>query len=187
MKLIEVTIEGITPTLTHNGQLSDPMNKWAKAIKEISGKRDKSDDDYVAMARLEWYGSLYLNDQEQPCWPSECIESLLISAAKKSKEGPKAKTGLLIEGMFPILHPGPKAIDDLWADEGYRMRSPVRVGTSRVIRTRPIFRQWSIDLQIYFSPEVVNKANVMQWLAVGGREVGLSDWRPKYGRYEVKG
>lgn len=47
--------------LMHNGQLADPSNEWARAIKEISGKRAKTAADYEEMARLEWLGSLYLN------------------------------------------------------------------------------------------------------------------------------
>lgn len=186
LEQLEVTIEGVTPTITHNGRMANPLDKFAKQLKEISGKRKKTDEDYAAMSEIEWRAGLYLNDKMQPCWPSECVESLIISAAKKSKEGPQAKTGLLIHGDFPIKFDGPKNVDALWADERFRLISPVRVGKAKVMRTRPIFREWSLDIVVGFDPEVVNERTLRQWIEVGGRLIGLSDWRPKYGRYEVK-
>jgi hypothetical protein len=186
MELIEATIEGIAPTILHNGRMANPMDEYAKQLKAISGKRKKTDDDYAEMARIEWHGSLYLDSNLHPCWPSEAVEGLLIAAAKKSKEGPQAKTGLLIIGDFPIKYAGPKDIEELWADKNYRIAVGVNVGGSKVIRTRPIFRSWSLDLQVQFDPEIVNRATVMHWITVGGKLIGLSDWRPKFGRYELK-
>jgi len=42
----------------HNGQLADPMNRFTKAIKEITGKRKKSDSDHMEISHLEFLGSL---------------------------------------------------------------------------------------------------------------------------------
>lgn len=186
MELIETTIEGVAPTILHNGRMANPLDEYAKALKAISGKRKKTDDDYAEMARIEWHGSLYLDDNLHPCWPSEAVEALLISAAKKSKEGPQAKTGLLILENFPLKYDGPKNLEELWPDKNYRIAVGVNVSGSKVMRTRPIFRKWSLDLQIQFDPEIVNRATVMHWLSVGGRLIGLSDWRPKHGRYVVR-
>ncbi len=183
---LEVTLEGLTPTLMHNGQLADPLNKWTKAIKEISGKRKKTDADHAELARLEWFGSLYLNDDGRPAWPGENIEALLIAAAKKRKEGPQAKTGVLCDGSFPIVYSGPSDAEKLWQDENFRLTARVGIQRASVMRTRPIFRDWSLHLVINFLPDVVNEKTVREWCDIGGQLVGLSDWRPKYGRYSVK-
>jgi hypothetical protein len=37
-KAYRVTIEGTAPIIMHNGQTADPLNQYAKAIKQISGK-----------------------------------------------------------------------------------------------------------------------------------------------------
>ena len=42
--------------LLHNGQMANPLNKWAKLMKQISSKRAKTDADYEEMARIEFLG-----------------------------------------------------------------------------------------------------------------------------------
>jgi hypothetical protein len=182
---LKVKIEGIVPTLMHNGQLANPLNKWAKALKAITGKRKKSDSDYEEMARLEFLGSLYVNEKNEPCWPGECVESMLVAAAKKQKEGPLAKTGMMVDGLFPLNYRGPKDGDALWKDESFRLSVRARVGQASIMRMRPIFREWSLDVAISYLPDIVNRDTVMQWCDIAGRLIGLSDWRPKYGRFEI--
>ena len=36
MRRVAIRVEGFRPMLHHNGQLANPMNPWAKAVKEIS-------------------------------------------------------------------------------------------------------------------------------------------------------
>ena len=42
------------------------MNKFAKAMKAITSKRKKTDEDYIELARLEFFGGLYADDQGRP-------------------------------------------------------------------------------------------------------------------------
>ena len=46
--------------LLHNGQMANPLNKWAKLSRQISSKRAKTDADYEEMARIEFFASLYM-------------------------------------------------------------------------------------------------------------------------------
>ncbi len=53
MKEIIVAING--PILMmHNGRTKDPLDPYAKALKKLTGKRKKTDADYLEISRLEW-------------------------------------------------------------------------------------------------------------------------------------
>ena len=182
-------IRGVAPLLMHNGQLADPANKWSRAIKEISSKRKKTDADYEEMARLEWLGSLYLS-QEGPCLPGTVLEGALIGkggAARKQRMGKQAAAGLYVTQNFPLEYEGSRDPDELWKDEDFRFSVVVVVGTSRVVRTRPIFHEWVVEVGVEVDADMVNPDDVGLWMSIAGREVGLGDWRPKYGRFEVVG
>lgn len=182
---LEVTIEGTCPTLQHNGQMADPLNEWAKKLKAVSGKRKKTDEDHEEMSRIEFFGSLYLDKDLRVCWPSENIESMLNAAARKRKEGPQARTGMMVTGDFPLTYTGPETAEELWQHGGFILRCACGVNGSRVMRTRPLFRDWSLRFTVMHDPKIVNADIVLQWCDIAGREVGLSDWRPKFGRFQV--
>lgn len=179
-------IEGVVPTILHNGQMADPLNRYSKALKAISAKKKKTDQDHEDMARIEWEGGFYFNDQMQPCWPGENIERVLVDAAKKDREGPGAKSGIMVDGNFPILYDGPTNVDELWASGNYKIAAKVKVGMASIIRTRPIFRVWAMKVDVSYLADVVNPAQVERYMRVAGQLIGLSDWRPKYGRFVIK-
>lgn len=186
MQTLKVRLTGLAGTIPHNGQMSNPLNHFAMALKAISGKKKKQEEDFAAMAKIEFLGSLYLTEDGVPGWPGENIEAMLIQAAKKHKEGPTAKMSLFVDGVCPILYKGPTDPEKLWADEQFRIIASVRVGTSRVMRTRPIFRQWSMEVPIQFDPSLADGSQVMRWCETAGQQIGLSDWRPRYGRFTVQ-
>lgn len=183
MDTLTVKLTGIAGTIPHNGQMANPMNSFAKALKAISGKRKKQEEDFEAMAKIEFMGSLYLDADGHPGWPGENIESMLIAAAKKQKEGPSAKMSIFVDGVLPLIYKGPKTPEELWEKEEFRLVASVKVQTSRVMRTRPIFRQWELVVPIQYDPALIDRANVMRWVEIAGQQIGLSDWRPRYGRF----
>ena len=66
------------------------------------------------------------------------------------------------------------------------------VGRTRILRTRAKFDcPWSVAGVADVDEELVDLDKLQRWLAVGGRRVGLGDWRPQtsghYGRFDVKG
>jgi hypothetical protein len=167
-KSLKFKITGVAPLLMHNGQTADPLNPHSRAIAEITSKRKKTEADHAEIARREWYAGLYLHGS-QPCIPAEAIEAALVKGAMKEKQGPK----------------GPRDPDDLWQNETFRLRVPAKVGTSRVIRTRPIFREWSAELVVKFLPSLLNEKDVRSFLVTAGEQIGLLDWRPRFGRFSV--
>lgn len=183
--LLTYRLTSVSPLLIHNGQLADPLNKWSKAIKAISGKRKKVDSDLEEMARLEFMGGLYLDDNG-PAIPADNITAMIIKAAMKQKEGDLAKTGAFCENHASLEYDGPRKPDELWQDERFRDTRPCRVGQARVMRTRPIFQQWTATVRLVVDDEIVNPSRVDDWLRTAGRIVGLCELRPRLGRFTVQ-
>jgi hypothetical protein len=182
---LHCTIRGVAPLLMHNGQLADPLNSFAQAMKKISGNRDKTEAELEELARLEWFGSLYLHQQE-PCLPGELIEGALVGAAKKRRRGKQVAAGVWCQDNFPLQYEGPRALEELWEDPRFRFTTGVRVKQNRVMRTRPRFEEWATDITVIFNDELVNQSEVLELLRIAGEQVGLGDWRPKFGRFDVE-
>jgi hypothetical protein len=183
---LNVRLIGGAPLLMHNGLLADPLNPFARAIKEVAGRRNKSDADHAELARLEFLGGLWLGEDDAPCLPGEAVEACIRDGARKSREGKAALAALLVEDNLPLIYDGPRKPDDLWIDNSFHSRVPARVGQARVMRTRPIFRTWSAVAPVQFNDDLLNRAQVLKWLRVSGEQVGLGDWRPKFGRFAVE-
>jgi len=60
------------------------------------------------------------------------------------------------------------------------------VNKSRVMRTRPIFQDWALEFTVHYMPDVLNKEDITGFMNVAGKYIGLSDWRPKYGRFIIE-
>lgn len=190
-RTVEFQIKGVVPTIMCNGQTADPLNSFAKRMKKISSKKNKTEEDHMELAKIEWYASLYLDKDGRPCWPSENIESMLVYAAKKIRKGTDAKAAVFIEENAPIIYEGPKNADSLWIfrsfdNNPFISRVPAVVNRSRVMRTRPIFNEWSLEFDVNFLPDMFDEQQIIDTVETAGRVIGLSDWRPKYGRFIVE-
>jgi tetrahydrodipicolinate N-succinyltransferase len=171
--------------LFHNGQMANPLNKWAKLMKQISSRRAKTDADHEEIARIEFLASLYMA-ADGPVIPAEVLDAVLINGAKKSKEGMTAKSGAFCLEHARLEYDGPRTADELWADERFRHISIVRVGQAKVVRTRPIFNKWSAIVSVNIETGIVNPARVDDWLTIAGTQVGIGDWRPQHGRFQAQ-
>lgn len=184
-------ITGIAPLIVHNGELADPFYSFSQEIKKISGKRKKTEADHEMMAKLEWRGGLYVNEGKLIV-PSDCFEASLVGAAKLSRLGKDAARGLFVEDHLFIEGDGvPESVDEAALDEMYDsrkfvFRKGVRVGTAKVMRTRPIFGTgWSARATIVFNDAVFNKQQIEDLAEAAGSQIGLCEWRPRYGRFAV--
>lgn len=179
-----ITITGTAPLLMHNSRLSNPLDPATKALKRATGKRTKTDDDHEEVARLEHAGGLYLDPDIGPFIPADNIWRSLYDAAKKSKRGPKIKEGLFIStDVNPLAYAGPRTADGLWADGNFRFMASAKVTGKRIMRCRPMFREWRTEAKGVFDPNVIDLAEIDQIAETAGSLVGLGDWRPKFGRF----
>ena len=177
---------GVAPLILNNGRLANPLDDFAKALKKITQKRHKTDADFEEVAKIEWYGSLYLK-HGNICIPGAMVDACLINAAKKLRKGIQAKAGLFSLGDWPLEYDGPSDIDTLWEDGRCRFTTQCRPQSkATVMRTRPRFEEWAIDVEIAFNPDVLNASDIDEFLRIGGRDCGLGNWRPRFGRFEVQ-
>lgn len=136
------------------------------------------------MARLEFFSGLYLGSNG-PVLPSYMIDAVLVAGAKKSKEGQLAKSGVFCTEHASLEYDGPRAAEELWADERFRFSAIVRVQNARVARMRPRFETWQATVTLKYEPTTVNVSRIDDWITVAGTLVGLGDWRPQNGRFEA--
>jgi hypothetical protein len=191
LPFIQIRLQGVSPLLCHNGQTADPRNTYAKAMKAVSSKRKKTDADFDELARLEWLAGLYRIDGDLVI-PDYVIEAVMIKGAMKSSKGPQAKCGLFFTDHASLEFDGkPAAITDetlaeMFASGQFTHTIGVTVNRSKVMRTRPIFRNWSITASAQYDPDVLNKGDVELFAIDAGKLVGIGDWRPKHGRFNAE-
>ena len=182
---VKFQLKSDCPMIVHNGQTADPLNKWSKALKAVSGKRKKTDADYEELARLEFFAGLYMG-KSGPIIPAANIDSMLINAAKKNREGPMAKSGAFCLTDVDMIYDGPRTPEEMWDDGNFRHVAIVRVQMARVARTRPVFKEWSAVVSLQIEDSVVNVKQVEDWFHIAGTQIGLGDWRPQHGRFSAQ-
>ncbi len=181
---VRLTMVGSNPLLMHNAQLSDPLADITKKLKKVSSKRIKTEADHDEMARYEFEGGLYFDKEVGPYIPGANIHACLIKAAKMTRQGPAVERGVVVPNEFNILgYIGPRTIDELWEDKNFVSRLSVGVTTSRVMRTRPEFRQWSLEAEIIVDDGQLDLEQFSAIAKKAGEMIGLGDYRPRFGRF----
>lgn len=186
MEQIKFRLTSAAPLLMHNAQLVDPLNKWTKEIKRISGKRKKVEADHAELARIEYLGSLYMMKDKtglRPCLPSPMVEACLLGAARTQKRGKQVQAGIVVMEDSALEYEGPTSADDLAASTEFALRSPVKVAQARVMRTRPMFRTWAATVVVNYHASDLDKDTIIDLMRIAGEIIGLGDWRPKFGRF----
>lgn len=133
--------------------------------------------------KLEWYASLYVNNG-RVIIPGEVMEAALVGGARKQKLGKQAQAGLFVEDDLTLDFDGSElSIDELWERDQNRLTKGVRVGSSKVMRTRFWTKQWSAIVEVLFDPGLFNQEQIVEIMRVTGFQIGICDWRPKFGRF----
>lgn len=182
-----ITITGTAELLMHNARLSNPLDTAAKAMKAVSSKRVKTDDDHEELARLEHLGSLYYDPEIGPFIPGQNIERCLVDAGKVTKSGVKVTRGVFIStNVNPLAYAGPRTPEDLWGDENFRHMASVKVQQNRVMRCRPMFRQWRTAADGTLDTAVLSLDELQSIADTAGAMIGIGDYRPRYGRFTAE-
>lgn len=187
-------IRGVAPILQHSARLADPLSEAAKSLKEVTSRKKKTDADHVEIARREWLGGLVVDAEGAVCISSPMIEAMLVGAARSQRLGKEAERSIMVEADSPLKYDGWRAgafdTDAGWLD---RARFVLTVSArnpgsgTRIMRTRPIFRKWSASVEVSFDDSGFNEKQVADLMVYAGAKIGLGDWRPRYGRFEVVG
>lgn len=189
-RVAEVEIVGDVPILLHSAQTLDPLDEMTKAMKRITSKAKKSDDDIIELRRLEWLAGLYVSGGKI-CMPFDNLHACLRRGASSDKGGMSLVDGCVFpvdaDGSFPIRFDGDKlAMEALYADKRFVLAKRTTVNRKGVFRVRPrIPAGWSITMRFGVFRELTLD-RVESWMARAGSRIGLCDWRPRYGRFSVK-
>jgi len=177
-------ITGTTPLLMHNGRLSNPIDPVVLDIKKFTSKRKKTEEDHLAIAQLEHAGGMYLDPDVGPYIPGDNIHATLVSGGKKHKLGKRVTESVLITSdINPIAYKGPRDAKGLWKDKNFVHMNSAKVGQARVMRCRPIFREWATEIEGILDDSVMDESELRLVAETAGTLCGTGDWRPKHGRF----
>ena len=176
--MVDFTIEGVAPLLFHRWSNEAVAEKAAAA----KGSRVKKTDN------IESY--LYRCDNGHIGLPGEYIRQSIVSKKEGSaryRQDPrsprKSSVDLCTAGIVSLTeladldHEEPEFID----------RRRVLVQRNAITRERPALRTgWEASATfMVLLPEYIDRMTLLDLLANAGRLVGVGDFRPTYGRYNV--
>lgn len=190
MQTLTVKITGTSDLIMHSDRLCNPLDPAKKEIATYTGKRKKTDADHEEIARLEWRAGMYYDDELGPHLPGRMIKAMLIGAAKKTKESPKVKSGLVVmSDKARLEYDGPRDPAKMWKSGAFTDIRSVVIQRARLMRCRPIFRNWSVTVEIIYDESVIDKADILRMFTTGGLMIGIGDYRPEnsgdFGRFSV--
>lgn len=184
---LHIKLTGVTPLLMHNPRLSDPKDPIVRQMKELLAKKSKmTDSERDQMEDLEFMGGLYYDKEIGPYVESIAVLRTMHEAAKITRQGKDLLRAISpLQPTVPLLYDGPRKAEQLKADPQYRLRTSVGNKMNRVMRTRPMFRNWALEFDgVMLEDAGLNKASIPDICATAGRSVGLLDGRIiGYGRF----
>jgi hypothetical protein len=186
---MRIRITGVTPLLMHSTRGMSPTDSLALRQKELSKKRNKTDQDHLEMNRLDAMLGLYWDDLACGVYlPGTNIEAAIRDGAKRSKLGKAVTQAVNVLDMRIPLDVGRtfSKIDDVVDSPEYVFETTVKVGQARVLRCRPKFDRWSCVVDLTVNDEVMNERDVLNAAQVAGRIMGIGDFRPRFGRFNVE-
>lgn len=172
--LVEIT--GSADLLFHRWN-NEAVEEKAKARKGSAAKKTDNVESYV-----------YRDEEGFLCLPGEYLRGALVNAAK-FKQDPRSprksamdlfKAGVI--SLTPLATLGVKEWD-------YEDRRRVVVQRSAITRVRPAMRKgWKAEVQLMVNiPEYIDQAFLLEALGTAGKLIGVGDFRPTYGRFDVTG
>ena len=188
-----IRVRGVSPIITHNGAAGLDSRSAANVEKaQIAKKRgsNRTEADEVRLRELECLTSLYLDESGAPTLPEAAFRSNIEAAARTLRQGPQVREGLIVEAVEVFDYDRSLGTTAEELARNVQFTVGVRVGQSRLLRTRARFDEWAATIRVDVDPELVDREQLLVWLDIGGRRLGLGDWRPQksgqYGRFEVE-
>lgn len=175
MKKYLVELKGMTPLL---------QNKPEEYGFDVEWIEKKANNEY----EKETLKKLYINSEGVIYQPATHIERALIEAGKKIrvKGNGKATYSKLFGSMISVPQLDIPHLIDNW--EVYKTLVVIPSTKGRIMRYRPMFKEWGLKFEIEFEEEICAKV-IKESLEIAGKYVGIGDWRPekkgKFGKFQV--
>lgn len=191
--LFDVEIRGLRPIIHHSGTGIDPKhpaNIEKSALARITAS-NRTEDDEARLAELECQVALWLDEDGRPTIPAAAIRSCIETAARRLRQGPQVREGLVVDRVHEFRYDVDRYGDELTRlVQTTQFRIGVVVQRQRILRTRAMFEPpWGCRFTLDCDDELVDQQQLEAWLDIAGRRIGLGDWRPEksgdYGRFET--
>ena len=189
----QVTLKGLGGLIQHNGAAGLDTRSPANLEKaEIARKRgsNRTETDDRRLAELECQTCLYLDGAGAPTIPAAAVRAMIETSARKLKQGPQVREGLVVESVDAFDYDREQlgtTVEELGKTAQFTVG--VVVQRSRVLRTRALFDPWMVTATLDCDDELIDQEQLETWLDIGGRRIGLGDWRPEksgsYGRFQA--
>jgi hypothetical protein len=119
------------------------------------------------------------------------VEAMFRNAAKTVRKGTIAKqqSAILVKPDYiPLMADvKPSTPDELWKDPNSKY-SDIKVGKIKqasVLICRPRFDNWGLKFIVRFDETKFDPKEIVDLFELAGREVGLCDYRGKYGMFGI--
>lgn len=170
MYKVRCEIQGISDLLQHR----HPFPEETMETKKRTGDQDYSYEFELSKYALE-DGRLYQ--------PSEHILSALTKAAVNFKiPGARGKTYKDIIKASVFITPDNIPHKNQTCE---KHRCWVKIQKASVIRERPLLKNWGLEFTIIATDDQLNEKSLRDILTFAGTGIGIGDWRPRFGRFEV--
>lgn len=182
---LTINLTGTRPMIQHNGRLANPLDPHTQALKALTAKRKKTDEDLIEIMRTEARGAIYETPEGFLGLPTQNVWRTIKDAATAFKRGKDIERALLgDDGIEPLLVGGEKVtVDDFLSDPSNIDYRPVVVNRNRTMRARPLVRHWSSSHRFELLEDVIDPRDLAPILERAGRLVGVGNWRPTYGTF----
>lgn len=187
-----ITLTGTRPYIMHSDRMVDPLDPITKAHKKLTSKKTgKTEADLIEIARLEFFGALYVDSQIGPYVPGDNFQRALADASTMNRLGTKVERGVFIDSdVNPLSYSGPRTAEELWEVESFQYRRSVKQGVGkkapRIMKTRPIFRQWRCQAHGLLDESQLSFDDLCMIAENAGTFIGIGDWRPRFGRFTAE-
>jgi len=171
---ISVTLQGVSDLLFHRWNCEEIEIK-SNASKGSKTKKSDNIESYI-----------YRDEQGNICIPGEYLRMAIIQAAKfrQDPRSPRKSAMDLFKAGITCLDTLVSLGKDTWDYEDKRRVMIQRNGINRI---RPAMRSgWKATFNLLCNvPEYISKQDLNEVIQTAGRLIGLGDFRPTYGRYQV--
>lgn len=172
---VQATLVGVADILFHRWSCEDVAEK-AAAAKGSKAKKTDNIESYV-----------YRNEQGHLAVPGENIRQSVILAAK-FRQDPRSPR----KSACDLYKAGLVAMTELCSfgikDWHYEHKCRVQIQRNAITRTRPALKKgWTCKVVLMVNvPEYIRPDDLCDVLTNAGRLCGLCDFRPTYGRFQVR-
>ena len=173
MKQISVEIEGTAPLLQHKMSVEQEAQLDSKTKKRAGQAKGDECEDYLYMVG------------DTICQPAEHIIQAIIKRLGMYKIQGRGKSSYkeMGKGALNIVPEMIPHKNQKWSVDSRTVVIPATKG--RTIRKRPRFDKWGLAFTIEIINDDLPVEVVKSALDDAGREGGLGDYRPRFGRFIV--